>query len=359
MTSEALSTPADFRKKVERSVKDRRVALWLLVVAALIFAMILIGGATRLTGSGLSIVEWQPVSGVLPPLNDAQWQQEFANYQQHPQFQTVNRHMTLAGFKGIFWLEYFHRLLGRFIGAVFLVPFLFFWARGYLKKEMVAPLAGLFVLGGLQGALGWFMVMSGLVDVPAVSHFRLAAHLSLAVVLYLFILWTAWGLISPRHATARPQSLYTPARLLLLLVFGQLIMGAFVAGLDAGYIHNTWPSMDGHFIPPNVWTLQPPLINLVDNPSLVQFEHRMVAYTVLAFVLFIVWRASKTQHPPRAVQIVLLACLLQVSLGIVTVVSVTPVALGVAHQGGAIILITSALYLVHRLRAGARSGALA
>lgn len=351
----------DIRAKAERAAMDRRVATWLFVVAGMIFLMVVVGGATRLTGSGLSIVEWRPVTGVLPPLNEAQWAEEFAKYQQHPEFQYVNKWMSVHDFKQIFWLEYIHRLIGRLIGFVFFIPFIWFWWRGYLRKNLIVPLAGIFILGGLQGAMGWFMVMSGLVDEPAVSHFRLAAHLGLAVILYLSILWTGWGLISPRYELPRPARLYKPAVVLTCLIFAQILLGALVAGLDAGYIHNTWPSMDGHFIPPGVWAMSPGWLNLVDNGSLVQFEHRTMAYIITAFVFWLIYRAAglRRGRAPRAVHYVFLACLLQVGLGILTVISGTPVILGVLHQAGAILFLTCALYLVHRLKAADRTGALA
>lgn len=357
----AAAQPPDLHSRVQRAAMDRRVANWLFVVAGMIFLMVVVGGATRLTGSGLSMVEWRPVTGILPPMGDAEWAQEFAKYQQHPEFQYVNKWMSVHDFKQIFWLEYIHRVIARVIGFVFFVPFLWFWWKGHLRKKLVAPLAGIFILGGLQGAMGWFMVMSGLVDEPSVSHFRLAAHLGLAVILYLAVLWTAWGLVAPRYELPRPASLYKPAIVLTCLVFGQILLGALVAGLDAGYIHNTWPSMDGHFLPPGVWVMQPGILNMVDNGSLVQFEHRTVAYIITAFVLWIVYRASRLRRgrAPRAVQYMVMACLLQVGLGIATVVSGTPVALGVLHQAGAIVFLTAALYLVHRLKAADRTGALA
>ena len=258
------------------------VRWWLIVVAALIAVMVLVGGATRLTESGLSIVEWKPVTGTLPPLNEAQWAQAFEGYKAIPQYRELNAGMSLAEFKTIFWWEWSHRLLGRVIGAVYLLPFLYFLWRGALSAELKRRLWMIFALGALQGAVGWWMVASGLTQRTEVSQYRLATHLVLALIIFASIVWTL------RRMSARPQPV-VPARLklsavaLLALTFVQLYFGALVAGLRAGRVYNTWPEIDGAFIPSaaRLWFEEPWWRNLFDNTLTVQFEHRMTAYALL------------------------------------------------------------------------------
>jgi cytochrome c oxidase assembly protein subunit 15 len=330
----------------------RGVGLWLLTVAAMVFAIVLLGGTTRLTHSGLSIVEWQPVTGVLPPLSDTEWQTEFAKYQQFPEYRKLNSDMTLAEFKQIFWVEYAHRLLGRVIGVVFALPFLYFLWAGALDRALVRRLAIILLLGGAQGVLGWFMVESGLADDPAVSHYRLTAHLGLAVILYGAILWTACDLLSVprRHGTAGPRR---ASQLLVGLVFLQILAGGLVAGLHAGLIYNSWPLMDGSLAPLHLFDSQPRWRNPMENIAMVQFDHRMLAYLVLVSAVVICWRAFTAREGDasmrRAVALLLSAIVAQIGLGIATLLLVVPIPLAVLHQAGALVLFTAALWLCHRL----------
>ena len=250
--------------------RSRIVGGWLLLCSVFVFAMVIVGGLTRLTESGLSMVDWAPITGVLPPTNDAEWQALFTRYQASPEYQKVNQHLDLEGFKGIFWLEYIHRVLGRVTGMVVLVPLLVFAARRWLSRRLVLRVVGLFALGGLQGALGWFMVKSGLVDVPRVSPYRLAAHLSLALALYGAVLWSAWDLLLGRAPAA-----FVPrgARRLLGATTAAagltVVWGAFVAGLDAGLVYNTWPLMGDGLVPSGMASLSPGWANALDRKSVV------------------------------------------------------------------------------------------
>lgn len=316
----------------------------------MIFTMVVIGGITRLTQSGLSIVEWQPIMGTLPPLDDAAWQAAFTAYQNFPEYQKVNAGMTLDAFKGIFWVEYVHRLWGRLIGIVFAVPLVLFWIRGRLPRRLRWPLAGIFALGALQGALGWYMVKSGLVDRPDVSPYRLTAHLLLAVGIYAAILWIAFDLIRPRER-GRPS----PAliRALLVLVVLTITAGGFVAGLDAGFAYNTFPLMDGSLIPSDYLALSPAWLNLFENIPAVQFDHRWLAITTLV-VAIVLWRstAGADTGMRRAGLAVAIAACLQVALGIATLILIVPVPLAAAHQAGALVLFTAVLWAMHQSRVG-------
>ena len=330
------------------------VAFWLLGVCALVFAMVVLGGVTRLTHSGLSIVEWQPIVGALPPLSESQWQETFAKYQQTPEFQTVNRDMDLSGFKGIFWLEYFHRLLGRLIGLVFLLPFLYFLARKQIDRALFPKLLILFALGAAQGLLGWLMVKSGLVDVPRVSPYRLTAHLGLAVIIYAATLWVALGLLRPQPPAA---SSITALRRLGLgvtgLIFLMILSGGFVAGTRAGFTFNDWPWMYGRFIPEGLLALEPAWRNAFENLATVQFNHRMLAY-LLCLVVPLYWWVAR-RYPlasgARGLFHLLLAMLaVQVVLGISTLLQHVPITLAAAHQAGAMVVFTLAVLINHRLR---------
>jgi heme a synthase len=316
-----------------QAAADRRVGVWLLLCCALVFAMVLLGGLTRLTESGLSIVEWQPVTGVLPPLSAAEWQAEFAKYQATPEYQKVNAGMSLAAFQRIWWMEYSHRLLGRLIGVVFLLPFLWFLARGHVPSGFRGHLWLVFLLGAAQGAVGWYMVRSGLVDRPDVSQYRLAAHLGLALLIYLYMLRLALDLLWP---AARRASGF--AWFVLALVFVQALIGALVAGLDAGLHYNTFPLMDGELVPAGLLLQEPWWLNLFENPITVQFAHRIGAYAVTGAVLWFCWRSD---HPLRGWLLAALA--LQVALGIATLLLVVPLPLAWAHQAGAVVLLTAAL----------------
>ncbi len=344
-----------------RPVAGRGVRLWLYGVAALIFAMILVGGVTRLTDSGLSITEWQPILGAVPPLSEADWQDAFAKYQQIPEYKLVNPGMSLAAFKSIYWWEWTHRFLGRFIGAAFLLPFLTFWLTGRIGRPLMPKLLGIFVLGGLQGGLGWYMVMSGLVDRVDVSQYRLAAHLSLAVLIYGAVLWVAWGAGRQPAALRGPAvrgALLVSGAGLAALVFLQIALGGLVAGLDAGQGYNTWPLMDGALIPDGLNAMQPWYRNLFESALTVQFQHRMVAYAVALWALVQVWMATGGPAPVRSsAGLLALAVLAQIGLGVSTLLAQAPLGLSLAHQAGAIVVFTIALYHLHTLVAVRRGAA--
>jgi len=338
----------------------RAVGWWLVVVAAMVFVMVVIGGTTRLTESGLSITEWQPILGTLPPLSEADWQALFAKYKQSPQFQQVFPDLTLAGFKQIFWLEYIHRLWGRLIGVVFLVPFLWFWIRGRIPKGYWPTLAGLFVLGGLQGAVGWLMVASGLVDRPSVSHYRLAIHLGLAIAIYAALLWTALGLLQRRDDLLLARRHWGWARLAYTLITITILAGALVAGLRAGLIYNTFPLMGGALVPSDYWLPELRWINAFENRTAVQLHHRLLATATLLAVAYLWWRLRAGEAPGirRAASCLLGAVLLQYALGIVAILrfgqapppAAEAVAIGTLHQAGAMVLVTAALWFAHAAR---------
>jgi cytochrome c oxidase assembly protein subunit 15 len=309
------------------------VRVWLYVIALMVLAMVVVGGLTRLTESGLSITEWKPISGVLPPLSDTDWAAEFENYKQIPQYEVLNQGMTLEGFKFIFWWEWTHRFLGRVIGLVFAVPFLVFLFQRRFSWSLAAPLAGLFVLGGLQGALGWWMVSSGLTELTSVSQYRLAAHLGAALLLFLALIWVA-----RRLGPVRPVPIGVDrgaAIILLLLIFVQILAGAFVAGLDAGMGYNTWPLMDGALVPDGLGVIEPWWKNLFENAMTVQFTHRTIAYVIVLYVGALwVWRRGQGGWLPRIAILVLL----QVALGISTLVLSVPLSLALGHQALAFML---------------------
>jgi cytochrome c oxidase assembly protein subunit 15 len=334
------------------------IRVWLLAVAALIFAMVLVGGATRLTESGLSITEWQPVTGTVPPLSDAQWQAEFGKYKTIPQYQQMNRGMSLAEFKTIFWWEWTHRLLGRLIGAAFLLPFLWFLWRGWVEPGLRSRLWAIFGLGALQGAVGWWMVASGLAGRTEVSQYRLAFHLTLACVIYVAIVWTAERLVARPAAVVAPR-LRVTAIVLLVLVLGQIYLGALTAGLRAGLTYNTWPLIDGAFVPSSAHLFfdQPLWRNFFENALTVQFDHRMMAYTVLIVALLHAADAvrSQTRGGVATGAIVLaLAVMVQATLGILTLLYQVPIALGLAHQGMALVVLTIASLHAARAASGLR-----
>jgi heme a synthase len=317
--------------------------------------MVVLGGVTRLTRSGLSMVQWDPIMGVMPPLGQAQWEQTFAKYQQFPEYQKINRGMSLAEFKSIFWVEYAHRLLGRSIGLAFLLPFLYFLVRRLLPRALIPKLMTMFVLGGLQGLLGWFMVKSGLVDRPHVSPYRLSAHLAMAVLIYGYILWVALGLLFTSAENDAPAN--RPLRRLgiavTVAVCIMIVSGGFVAGTKAGFAFNTFPLMNGHLAPPGILAMKPAWANFFENIATVQLDHRLIAYflcIIVPFYWFRIWQAEVTTRT-RAVAHALLAVLaLQMTLGIATLLLVVPVALAAAHQAGALLVFTAALLLNHELR---------
>jgi len=341
---------------LRRSRSERTVGLWLLICAAMILLMAVIGAITRLTESGLSIMEWAPISGALPPFSDAEWQRLFSLYQQIPEYQQVNRGMGLDEFKTIFWWEYIHRLWGRLIGVVFAVPFLWFWLRRRLRRELVPHLLVMFLLGGLQGALGWYMVASGFAARTDVSQYRLVAHLGAAVAIYAYILWVALGLLLPRPEPSTDRRTGRLRRLLAGLaglVALTMAAGGFVAGLDAGFIYNTFPLMDGRLVPDDYGALRPWILNLFENVAAVQFDHRVLA-TLTAAAAFGLWLYSRRLHlAPRAraaCTLVLAGTAGQFALGIAALVLVVPVWLGALHQAGALILLALTLMAIHLLR---------
>ncbi len=345
------------RKRPPRGPVDRRIAQWLYLCAALVFAMVVLGGVTRLTRSGLSIVEWQPLMGAIPPLSEADWIELFGKYRQTPEYLKVNLGMDLDGFKGIFWLEYLHRLLGRAIGVVYLVPLLWFLARGRLAAGLAPKLVGIFALGALQGLMGWLMVASGLVDVPRVSAYRLTAHLALAVAIYAALLWVAFDLLYPRRpAGATSPVLHRAALGVTALIVITILAGGFVAGTRAGFAFNDWPWMHGRFIPDGLYALSPWWVDWFENVATVQFHHRLLAYALAVAAPLLWWRARRPGLPARArasLHWLLGLLAAQVALGVATLVLVVPVSLAAAHQGGALALFTAALALNHSLT-GAR-----
>jgi len=334
---------------VAQSGSERQVAIWLLVCCAILFSLIVLGGVTRLTGSGLSITDWRPVTGVLPPLSEQAWQGEFDLYRASPEYQKVNRGMSMAEFKVIYGYEYAHRLLARMLGLVFAVPLLWFWLRGRVPPRLRWPLVGLLGLGMLQGYMGWFMVASGLVDIPRVSPYRLTAHLSLALIIYAIMFWLALGLLRPRRAPA-PDRVRRGLQPLLVVVAITIFSGAFVAGLKAGFIYNTFPLMAGQWVPDGLLHLEPAWRNWFENPATVQFTHRLLGMGTLALVLFLwarAWRLSLSSMQRLAFHGLAAVAILQATLGIKTLLMYVPVSLGAAHQGGAVILLSTVLFALH------------
>jgi cytochrome c oxidase assembly protein subunit 15 len=372
---------------------------WLFAIAGLVFAMVVVGGATRLTGSGLSITEWAPVLGVIPPMDEADWRDAFEKYRQIPQYAHVNPGMSLDAFKAIYWWEWAHRLLGRLIGFVFLIPFVVFLARGAIPRRFIWPVSALFVLGAAQGALGWFMVKSGLADRVDVSQYRLAAHLALAVAIGGYAFWLGLAMRSEPKAKAPSVSfaMKASAATLAALIYLQIIAGAFVAGLRGGLASNTWPLMNGEVVPPGLDALSPWWINLFENPLAAQFAHRMLGYAIAIFVAafaLAVWRISSLRaersNPEAANMAVdrlqarfceldslqcpnsransggqgrlamtntalrlpllalLAAVVAQIALGVATIVYGVPIDLALAHQANAILLFALALWAVRR-----------
>ena len=329
------------------SARPATVARWLYMVAALIVAMVIVGGITRLTESGLSITQWKPISGIVPPLNDAQWQAEFANYQRIPEYQELNRGMTLAGFKAIFFWEYVHRLLGRVIGLAFAVPLVWFAVRRRLPHGYGPRLTALLALGGLQGAIGWWMVASGLSVRTDVSHVRLAVHLGTALFILAGIVWTACDLrVLARNPLARPARLRGVAIAALAALAVQIVFGAFTAGLDAGYAFASWPLMGDALFPANVPMLAPAWTNAVDNPVVVQFIHRWLAFVAAGALVWLAVRARRAGAPGVAAAVVGLVAA-QILLGIATLLTGVQIVIAVAHQANAALLLIAAVSAAH------------
>jgi len=344
-------------RKLGQAENRHAVGTWLLILAGMVFVMVILGGATRLSGSGLSMVHWQPLS-LLPPTSDAEWQQAFTDYQKSPQGALINAGIALAGFKSIFWLEYIHRLWGRLIGVVFLVPFIWFVARGRLGRRDAPRLFALFVLGGLQGALGWAMVASGLEARPEVSHYRLAAHLVAALLIYAALVWSALVYLHEGEAPAAPPDpLAATLRRRLLVPLALLCLsipaGALVAGLHAGMIYNTFPAMGGTLLPADAWAMTPLWRNFFDNPTLAQFDHRALAIATWAACVAVWWTARPLVLLPRArlaVNLVPLVATAQAAMGVATLLELVPLPLAVAHQAGAFLLFTTILWAMFLLR---------
>jgi len=331
---------------------NKNVIYWLLTGCLLIFLMVVIGGITRLTHSGLSISNYKLISGTIPPMNELEWQEAFDLYKQYPEYQKLNNHFTLEDFKDIYFWEWLHRFIGRMIGLVFIFPFIYFLITKQLTKSTIKKAIVLLGLGAFQGFLGWYMVKSGLVDNPDVSHYRLAAHLTTAFVTFAYTFWVAMDLMFPdkKHIDKRFRNFVRWGIAILLI---QIIYGAFVAGLDAGFIHNHWPMMsEGKFMHETVYIEQNPLYkNFIEGKSGVQFVHRMLAYVVVIFILMIWSKAKKmklTDYQLKGINAMVFIVFLQFLLGVLTILNQVPVWLGVAHQVGAFVLLTAMTYTLHR-----------
>jgi cytochrome c oxidase assembly protein subunit 15 len=352
MTTSSGTSQLGLAADAPASVGTRRhlaLRIWLYGIAGLIFAMVLVGGATRLTNSGLSITEWKPIIGAVPPLSEGDWLDAFHKYQQIPEYKLINRGMSLSEFKAIYWWEWAHRFLGRFIGAAFFAPLVLFWLAGAIPKGLGPKLAGIFLLGGLQGALGWYMVMSGLSERTDVSQYRLTAHLAVAVLIFAAVLWTAFDL-GPRvrrllDTTRGLGSVKAGAAVLLGAVFLQIMLGALVAGTDAGMSHNTWPLIDGAVIPDGLGAMQPWYLNPFENVLTVQFEHRMMAYLVAVLAVVqgvLAWRSGDLVVRFSAM-LLLSAVLCQIALGVLTLLGGVQIGLALAHQAGGLTVFALAL----------------
>ena len=330
----------------------RSVVIWLLIGCALIFLMVVVGGVTRLTHSGLSISNYKLISGTIPPMNDVEWEEAFDLYKQYPEYQKLNTNFTLEDFKGIYFWEWLHRVLGRLIGVVFIVPFVYFLIKKKLTPPTIKKCLVLLGLGAFQGFLGWYMVKSGLIDRPDVSHYRLAAHLMTAFLTFAFTFWVALDLIFPNKKQIHRgiRNLIVASLIILLL---QITWGAFVAGLDAGFIHNHWPMMsEGKLMHETVWIEQQPLWkNFVEGRSGVQFVHRYLAYIVAALILLIGFRSRKidlTEPQKKGVSLLVYIVIIQFLLGVLTLIYAVPLWLGVAHQVFAFFLLGAMTFALHR-----------
>ncbi len=331
------------------TIRPRAIANWLVAVAGLVFVMIVVGGITRLTESGLSITRWDPVTGAVPPLNEADWQAAFDLYRDSPQYRQVNRGMSMDDFKFIYFWEYVHRLLGRVIGLAFALPLAWFAWKRAIPKGYRWKLAALLVLGGLQGVIGWWMVASGLVDQPEVSHVRLAVHLLMALAILGALLWVAMDLRTlARAPVARPARIGLTGIWALSLLAVQMLFGAYVAGLEAGYAFNSWPLMSGEFFPAATPWMEPFLRNFVDNPIVVQFVHRWLAFVAGGAIGLLAWRVFRGGYP-RTAAFLAGAVIVQILLGIATIVTGVQLWIGVAHQAMAAVLLAALLVGAHRI----------
>ena len=338
----------------------RQIAIWLFICSAMVFGTLIVGGVTRLTHSGLSIVEWAPIVGTIPPLNQAEWDATFDKYKLTPEYQQVNQQMSLDEFKVIFYWEYWHRILGRLIGAAFFFPFCYFLWRRALDRALMQKLIAIFILGGMQGAMGWYMVKSGLVDDPRVSQYRLTAHLSLAFLIFIAQMWVALGLLQARwlgEVSAPLRSVQKFALAIVGLLAYMIVSGGFVAGIRAGKAYNTFPLMNGSFVPPEIFDMQPWYLNFFNNMATVQFDHRLGAW-ILAFAVPWLWLKLRVKSiapdiSARALwasNAMLLTVACQIALGIFTVLHAVPVALGATHQAGSMVVMATLLWLNHELR---------
>ena len=338
---------------MQRKHSERAIAYWLFACCGMIFVMVVLGGITRLTQSGLSITDWQPVIGIVPPLSHADWLAEFDRYKLIPQYRVLNAGMSLADFQYIFMWEYVHRLWGRLIGIAYFVPLVWFIARRQVPRRMVLPLCGIFLLGAAQGLLGWYMVESGLVHRVEVSQYRLVAHLALALAIYAATLWLALGLRWPPADGPAASHWRRLGDALIALVGLTICAGGFTAGLRAGLVYNTFPLMDGHFVPVGYARLQPFLRNWFENIPAVQFDHRLLAETTLTAIA-VLWLAGGRAALPRRARLaqhaLFAAVLLQFSLGVSTLIFVVPIPLAVCHQAGAVVLLSAAIVFRHTLR---------
>ncbi|WP_182421934.1 COX15/CtaA family protein [Aureimonas sp. ME7] len=341
------SITTDPTRSIQRRLADRRaIRIWLYLVAAMVMALVVVGGATRLTESGLSITEWKPIHGIVPPLSDAEWQEEFDLYRQIPQYQQINRGMSLSDFQTIYWWEWTHRFLARAVGFVFALPLAWFWIAGRVESWLKPRLVGLLALGGLQGAIGWWMVASGLVERTDVSQYRLAIHLTTACIILTATLWIARGL-SSRPAAAPPTAHSGKVGLLIVaLTLVQIYLGGLVAGLNAGLSFNTWPLMDGQIIPSNLLPMSPIWRNFFENVMTVQFVHRTGAYVLLTVALlhaFAAWRIAPGSHHAKGAQLLALAVTGQAAIGIATLLLHVPIDAALTHQAGALLVLTGAV----------------
>lgn len=336
----------------EQANYDRQIARWLLLCAAVVLGMIMLGGATRLTNSGLSMVEWKPLIGIIPPLTEQAWLETFEKYKQFPEYRKVNLGMDLAGFKSIFMYEYLHRVLGRLIGVLFFFPMLYFAFKSRVRPGLMPKLVVLFFLGGCQGLLGWYMVKSGLVDNPRVSQYRLTAHLGLAAAIYGYMLWVAFDLLFPAADPHEARSgRYVRWSLLLVgLVYLMILSGGLVAGTRAGFAYSTWPLMGDSFIPRGLYSGVPAWRDIFEDITTVQFNHRMFAYLLVLLIggfAAVVYRSGALARGSFSAVVLLLTLVVQVVLGISTLLLHVPVALALAHQGGAMVLFTAIVFASH------------
>lgn len=337
------------------------IGYWLMLCWLLVACMVVVGGYTRLSGSGLSITQWKPIHGVVPPLNEKEWLEEFEAYQESPQYIKVNKGMSIDEFRAIYWPEYFHRLLGRSIGIVAFVPLIIFIVRRSLTPPFAVRLAGIFILGGIQGLVGWIMVASGLVSHPYVNHVKLATHLGLAFIIMALLLWAWLDVVSPQKRqlmmnanklTSGFRASAISLRWWFLLLFLQILYGAFLAGMHGGLIYNTFPTMNGDWVPSDILRLEPMTRNLFENISFIQFTHRWLAIAVA--VGFIVWWAANATrirgaHLGGICRLIMLIILVQITLGVLTLINAVPLHLALSHQFMAMVLFGSAVVLMHRI----------